>query len=87
MAEYKYKRVLLKLSGEALMGSRYFGIDPEVPQKSLDWINAMKAAGISLIIVSNNHPPRVKPFADILSISAAISLEYPLSPFLFQRAA
>ena len=33
MAEYKYKRVLLKLSGEALMGSRYFGIDPEVPQR------------------------------------------------------
>jgi uridylate kinase len=33
LADYKYKRVLLKLSGEALMGSRYFGIDPEVPQK------------------------------------------------------
>ena len=33
LADYKYKRVLLKLSGEALMGNRYFGIDPEVPQR------------------------------------------------------
>jgi uridylate kinase len=28
--EPKYKRILLKLSGEALMGEREFGIDPEV---------------------------------------------------------
>ena len=26
----KYKRVLLKLSGEALMGNQGFGIDPEM---------------------------------------------------------
>ena len=25
----KYKRILLKLSGEALMGNRQYGIDPE----------------------------------------------------------
>ncbi|GAL78829.1 uridine monophosphate kinase [Algibacter lectus] len=25
----KYKRILLKLSGEALMGERQYGIDPE----------------------------------------------------------
>ena len=24
----KYKRILLKLSGESLMGSQHFGIDP-----------------------------------------------------------
>lgn len=30
MGKAKYKRVLLKLSGEALMGKRGFGIDPEV---------------------------------------------------------
>ena len=28
----KYKRILLKLSGEALMGDRSLGIDPEVVQ-------------------------------------------------------
>lgn len=30
MAKLKYKRVLLKLSGEVLLGSQDFGIDPEV---------------------------------------------------------
>ena len=29
MSELKYKRVLLKLSGEALAGEKGFGIDPE----------------------------------------------------------
>ena len=28
--EKKYKRILLKLSGEELMGSEGFGIDPKV---------------------------------------------------------
>ena len=28
--ELKYQRVLLKLSGEALMGNEAYGIDPEV---------------------------------------------------------
>ena len=32
MPDYKYKRVLLKLSGEALMGERAYGIDPDVVQ-------------------------------------------------------
>lgn len=30
MSDYKYKRVLLKLSGEALMGDAGYGIDPKV---------------------------------------------------------
>ncbi len=30
MSEPKYRRVLLKLSGEALMGSQPFGIDPQI---------------------------------------------------------
>ena len=33
LADIKYKRVLLKLSGEALMGSQSFGIDPAVPKR------------------------------------------------------
>ena len=33
LSEYKYKRVLLKLSGEALMGEQNFGIDPSVPEQ------------------------------------------------------
>ncbi len=30
MSELKYKRILLKLSGESLMGKKGFGIDREV---------------------------------------------------------
>ena len=33
MAEIKYKRVLLKLSGEFLMGDMGYGIDPEVAER------------------------------------------------------
>ncbi|MGL4335064.1 MAG: UMP kinase, partial [Lactococcus garvieae] len=33
MADIKYKRVLLKLSGEALAGEKGFGIDPETVKK------------------------------------------------------
>ena len=29
MQEKKYKRILLKVSGEALLGNQQFGIDPE----------------------------------------------------------
>lgn len=47
----KYKRVLLKLSGEALMGDRDFGIEPEVLEKySLDIKEAVDA-GVQVAIV------------------------------------
>ena len=39
--------------------------NPVPPQSSLDWLANMKAAGIKLMIVSNNHAPRVKPFAAV----------------------
>ena len=33
MSEAKYKRVLLKLSGEALAGDQKVGVNPEVVEK------------------------------------------------------
>ena len=39
MADLKYKRVLLKLSGEALMGDEAFGISPDVMNKIAEEIN------------------------------------------------
>ena len=33
MADIKYKRILLKLSGEALMGNDAFGVNPEIINK------------------------------------------------------
>jgi len=47
----KYKRILLKLSGEALMGSRQYGIDPErLAEYALD-IKEIKDLGVEVAIV------------------------------------
>ena len=34
-----YKRILLKLSGEALQGTEGFGIDASILRKSKNWLN------------------------------------------------
>lgn len=47
----KYKRVLLKLSGEALMGSKSFGIDPKRLEQYTQEIRKVKQSGIELAIV------------------------------------
>ena len=46
-----YKRVLLKVSGEALMGTRGFGIDLAVVRKIANAIVTIKKAGISIAVV------------------------------------
>jgi uridylate kinase len=47
----KYKRVLLKLSGEALMGEKGFGIDPDVALTVADEVAAVHALGAELGVV------------------------------------
>ncbi len=47
----KYKRVLLKLSGEALMGSKSYGIDPVRLEQYTEEIGKVKNAGVELAIV------------------------------------
>lgn len=47
----KYKRVLLKLSGEALLGGKEFGIDSKVLASYADEIKAVKELGVELAIV------------------------------------
>lgn len=51
MADYKYKRVLLKLSGEALMGTRSFGIDPDVPKRIAQAIKPAYDDGVQIAVV------------------------------------
>ncbi len=46
-----YQRVLLKLSGEALMGSLAYGIDPSVVQQIAQEIADVHATGIQVAIV------------------------------------
>ena len=47
----KYKRVLLKLSGEALAGDKGFGIEPSVVDQLTDEIRSLVEMGVSLGIV------------------------------------
>lgn len=46
-----YKRVLLKLSGEALMGDREFGLDPEVVGRIADEIKGVRELGCEICLV------------------------------------
>ncbi|WP_411894238.1 UMP kinase [Winogradskyella sp. A2] len=47
----KYKRILLKLSGEALMGNRQYGIDPERLAEYAQDIKTITDKGIQVAIV------------------------------------
>jgi uridylate kinase len=49
--EYRYKRVLLKLSGEALMGNAGYGIDPEVLKSLADQVKHVAKGGTEIAIV------------------------------------
>jgi uridylate kinase len=46
-----YKRILLKLSGEALLGTQAYGIDPPVIQRLATEISAVHAQGIEVGLV------------------------------------
>jgi uridylate kinase len=47
----KYQRVLLKLSGEALLGDRKFGISPQYVKYLADEISKVHALGVEIAIV------------------------------------
>jgi uridylate kinase len=47
----RYKRILLKLSGEALMGTKQFGIDPLVLAQYAEEVKAVSHAGVEVAIV------------------------------------
>ena len=47
----KYKRILLKLSGESLMGSQQFGIDPAISNLYAEEIKGAVAAGAQVAVV------------------------------------
>ncbi len=51
MSEFIYDRVLLKLSGEALMGDQGFGIDPKVLEKIAVQLKQLVDGGLQLAIV------------------------------------
>ena len=50
-ADLKYRRVLLKISGEALMGERDYGLDPAMIGRIADEIGSVHALGVELCLV------------------------------------
>ena len=51
MAKSIYKRILLKLSGEALMGDDAFGVNPETINKIVGEVKTVKSLGVEIAIV------------------------------------
>ncbi|HCQ99189.1 MAG TPA: UMP kinase [Acidobacteria bacterium] len=51
MPDPAYRRVLLKLSGEALMGDRDYGIDPVVSEQIASEVAEVRQLGVELAIV------------------------------------
>jgi uridylate kinase len=50
-SELRYRRILLKLSGEALLGTRSYGVDPAVCAFIARQVAAVRAAGVEVGIV------------------------------------
>ena len=49
--DVKYRRVLLKLSGEALMGEQGYGLDPAVVKRLAGEIKTVHAMGVQVALV------------------------------------
>src|SRR5258706_6636643 len=50
-ADLKYRRVLLKISGEALMGERDYGLEPAMIGRIAEEIGSVHALGVELCLV------------------------------------
>lgn len=59
---------------------------PDLTEAVKGWLDTMQAAGFSLIIVSNNKPARVQPFADRIGLSFHALAHKPM-PAGFRAAA
>jgi len=51
MSQSQFKRILLKLSGEVLMGSQQFGIDPEFVAELAQEVKSAKETGLEICLV------------------------------------
>ena len=52
--------------------------NPVPDPKRLEWFLRVKSSGLKMIIVSNNHPERVKPFAEYLGLDFVPDGKKPL---------
>src|SRR5438045_2742221 len=49
--DLRYRRVLLKLSGESLMGTRPYGVDPDVTRTIAGQLAEAQALGVAIAVV------------------------------------
>ena len=64
MVEPKYKRILIKLSGEALAGERGVGIDIKTVQNMAQEIKEVHELGIEIALVIGGNLWRGEPAAE-----------------------
>ena len=55
----KYKRILLKLSGEALMGNDAYGINPQTIAAIVGEIKAVADMGVEIGVVIGGNPEKI----------------------------
>jgi len=51
MSDPAFRRILLKLSGEALMGKQGFGVDPDVAARIAEEISEVRGMGVEVAVV------------------------------------
>jgi uridylate kinase len=51
MSQPIFRRILLKLSGEALMGKQGFGVDPEVASRIAEEVSEVRGMGVEVAVV------------------------------------
>ncbi len=51
MSQPAFQRILLKLSGEALMGKQGFGVDPEVASRIAEEVSEVQGMGVEVAVV------------------------------------
>jgi HAD superfamily phosphatase (TIGR01668 family) len=73
LEKHHIKAILLDIDNtlSAHCGEKPF---PEVSA----WLSKLKAAGVKIILVSNNHEPRIKPFAEKLGLPFVTDAKKPL---------
>ncbi|SHM50370.1 uridylate kinase [Caldanaerovirga acetigignens] len=93
MQKPKYKRVVLKISGEALAGKKEFGIDQNVINSIADQIKKVKEYGIDVAIVvgggniwrGRNYPDMDRATADYMGMLATVINALALQDALEKR--
>lgn len=93
MQKPKYKRVVLKISGEALAGKKEFGIDQNVINSIADQVKKVREYGIDIAIVvgggniwrGRNYPDMDRATADYMGMLATVINALALQDALEKR--